>query len=60
MSWLDKINMSIITRDTFMRILNDPHTVSVNEYTEKKDLHCYSVITITGERYKVFTHGKVL
>lgn len=58
--WLENINMSIITRDTFMRILNDPYVISVNEYTDKKDLHCYSVITNTGERYKVFTYGKVL
>lgn len=57
---LEKLNMSIVTSDTLMRIINDPYVQSVTPYTDRKGLHCYSVVTVSGERYKVFTHGKVL
>lgn len=57
---LDKLDMAIITADTLMYIINDPHVREVTPYTDRKGLQCYNVITISGERYKVFTHGKVL
>lgn len=57
---LEKLNMSIVTSDTLMHIINDPYVHSVTLYTDRKDLQCYSVVTVSGERYKLFTHGKVL
>lgn len=57
---LEKIHMTIVTVETLMHIINDPTVQSVTPYTDNKGLCCYSVITMSGERYKVFTHGKVL
>lgn len=57
---LEKLNMSIVTSDTLMHIINDPHVQSVIPYTGRKGLQCYSVVTVSGERYKVFTRGKIL
>lgn len=57
---LEKIHMSVVTVETLMHIINDPSVQSVTPYTDNKGLRCYSVITLSGERYKVFTHGKVL
>lgn len=57
---LEKLNMSIVTSDTLMHIINDPTIHSVTPYTDRKGLRCYSVVTVSGERYKLFTHGKVL
>lgn len=57
---LEKIDMSIITADTLMYIINDPHVQSVTSYTDRKGLQCYSVVSMSGERYKVFTRGKIL
>lgn len=57
---LEKLNMSIVTSDTLMHIINDPTIHSVTQYTDRKGLQCYSVVTVSGERYKLFTHGKVL
>lgn len=57
---LEKLDMTIITSDTLMHIINDPHVQSVTSYTDRKGLQCYSVVSMTGERYKVFTRGKIL
>lgn len=57
---LEKLDMTIITADTLMYIINDPHVLSVTPYTDRKGLQCYSVVSMSGERYKVFTHGKIL
>ena len=57
---IEKLDMSIITNDTLMRIINDPYIRSVTPYTDRKGLQCHSVVTACGERYKVFTRGKVL
>lgn len=57
---IEKLDMSIINNDTFMRIINDPYIRSVTPYADRKGLQCYSVVTTCGERYKVFTRGKVL
>lgn len=57
---LEKIHMTIITVDTLMHILNDPQVRSVTPYTDRNGLQCCSVVTVTGERYKVFVRGKVL
>ena len=57
---LEKLDMSIVTSDTLMHIINDPCVRSVTPYTDRKGLQRYSVVTVGGERYKVFTHGKVL
>lgn len=57
---IEKLDMSIITNDTLMHIINDPYIRSVTQYTDRKGLQCYSVVTAGGERYKVFTRGKVL
>lgn len=57
---LGKLNTTIVTSDTLMHIINDPHVQSVTPYTDRKGLQCYSVVTISGERYKVFTRGKIL
>lgn len=57
---IEKLDMTIITSDTLMHIINDPHVQSVTPYTDRKGLQCYSVVSMTGERFKVFTHGKIL
>lgn len=57
---LEKLDMTIITADTLMHIVNDPHVQSVTPYTDRKGLQCYNVVTVSGERYKVFRRGKVL
>lgn len=57
---LGKLNMTIVTSDTLIRIINDPYVQSVTPYTDRKGLQCYNVVTISGERYKVFTRGKIL
>ena len=57
---IEKLDMTIITNDTLMHIINDPCIRSVTPYTGRKGLQCYSVVTAGGERYKVFTRGKVL
>lgn len=57
---LKKLDMTIITADTLIHIINDPNVQSVTPYTDRKGLQCYSVVTVVGERYKVFTRGKVL
>lgn len=57
---LVKLHMTIITADTLMHIINDPHVLSVTPYTDRKGLQCYNVVSLSGERYKVFTRAKVL
>lgn len=57
---LEKLNMTIVTSDTLMHIINDPYVQSVTPYTDRKGLQCYSIVSMCGERYKVFTHGKIL
>lgn len=57
---LVKLHMTIITADTLMHIINDPYVLSVTPYTDRKGLQCYNVVLLSGERYKVFTHAKVL
>lgn len=57
---LEKLNMTIVTSDTLMHIINDPYVQSVTPYTDRKGLQCYNVVALSGERYKVFTHGKIL
>jgi hypothetical protein len=57
---IENLNMTIITVGTLMHIINDPHIQSVIPYTDRKGLQCYNVVTMSGERYKVFTRGKVL
>lgn len=57
---LEKLNMSIVTPDTLMHIINDPYVQSVTPYTDRKGLQCYIIVSMGGERYKVFTHGKIL
>lgn len=57
---LEKLDMTIVNADTLIRIVIDPSVKSITPYTDRKGLHCYSVITLSGERYKVFTRGKVL
>lgn len=57
---IEKLDMTIINSDTLMYIINDPHVQSVTAYTDRKGLQCYSVVLMTGERYKVFTRGKIL
>lgn len=57
---LGKLNMTIVASDTLIRIINDPYVQSVTPYTDRKGLQCYNVVTIGGERYKVFTRGKIL
>ena len=52
--------MTIITFDTLIHIINDSYIQSVTPYTDRKGLQCYNVMTISGERYKVFTRGKIL
>lgn len=57
---LEKLNMTIVTSDTLMHIINDPYVQSVTPYTDRKGLQCYSIVSMCGERYKVFTDGKIL
>lgn len=57
---LENLNMSIVTSDTLMHIINDPYVQSVTPYTGRKGLQCYNIVSMGGERYKVFTHGKIL
>lgn len=57
---LEKLNLSIVTSDTLMHIINDPCVQSVTPYTDRKGLQCYNIVSVSGERYKVFTRGKVL
>lgn len=57
---LEKLDMTIVNSDTLIHIVNDPSVKSVTPYTDRKGLQCYSVITLSGERYKVFTRGQVL
>lgn len=57
---LEKLDMSIVTSDTLMHIINDPCVQSVTPYTDRKGLQCYNIVSASGERYKVFTHGKIL
>lgn len=57
---LEKLNMTIVTSNTLMRIINDTYVQSVTPYTDRKGLQCYNVVTTFGERYKVFTRGKIL
>lgn len=57
---LEKLDYTIVTASILLRIADDPHVRSVTPYTDRKGLQCYSIVTINGERYKVFTHGKVL
>lgn len=57
---LEELDMAIVTSDTLMHIINDPHVQSVTPYTRRKGLQCYIVETMSGERYKVFTRGKIL
>lgn len=57
---LEKLHMCIITHDTLMKIFNDPYVKSVRLYTDTKGLKCYNVVTMCGERYTVFTRGKIL
>lgn len=52
--------MTIVTSDTLMHIINDPCVQSVTPYTDRKALQCYNIVSVSGERYKVFTRGKVL
>lgn len=57
---LEKLNMTIVTSDTLMHIINDPCVQSVTPYTDRKGLQCYNIVSVSGERYKVFAHGKIL
>lgn len=57
---LEKLNMTVVTSDTLMRIINDPYVQSVTPYTDRKGLQCYNVVLMSGERYRVFTRGKIL
>lgn len=57
---LEKLDMSIVSSDTLIKIVNDTSVQSVTPYTDRKGLQCYSVVTLSGERYRVFTRGKVL
>lgn len=57
---LENLNMTIVTSDTLMHIINDPYVQSVTPYTDRKGLQCYNVLSMSGERYKVFTRGKIL
>lgn len=57
---LEKLNMTIVTSDTLMHIINDPCVQSVTPYTDRKGLQCYNIVSMSGERYKVFTRGRIL
>lgn len=54
---LEKLDMTIVNADTLTHIVNDPLVKSVTPYTDRKGLRCYIVITLSGERYRVFTRG---
>lgn len=54
---LEKLDMTIVTVDTLLHIVNDPSVQSVTPYTVRKSLQCYSILTLSGERYTVFTRG---
>ena len=57
---IKKLDYTIVTANTMLHIINDPTIKSVTPYTDRKGLQCYNVLTMSGERYKVFTRGKVL
>lgn len=57
---LEKLNMTIVTSSTLINIINDPYVQCVTPYTDRKGLQCYNVVSMSGERYKVFTRGKIL
>ena len=57
---LEKLDMTIVSVDTLLHIVNDPSVQTVTPYTDRKGLQCYSVLTLSGERYRVFTRGKLL
>lgn len=57
---LEKLDYTIITTSTLLHIIDDPSVREVIPYTDRKGLQCYSIVTTSGERYKVFTHGQVL
>lgn len=57
---LEKLHMTIVSPDTLIHIIDDPTVISVTPYTDRKGLQCYSIQTVSGERYRVFTRGKVL
>lgn len=57
---LEELNNTIVTSDTLMHIINDPYVQAVIPYTGRKGLQRYNVVTMSGERYKVFTLGKIL
>lgn len=57
---IKKLDYTIVTASTLLRIINDTAIKSVTPYTDRKGLQCYNVLTMSGERYKVFTRGKVL
>lgn len=57
---LEKLDYTIVTASTLLHIVDNPSVRSVTPYTDRKGLQCYSVKTVAGERYKVFTRGKVL
>ena len=57
---LEKLGYTIITASTLLRIVDDPSVRSVTRYTDRNGLQRYSIVTISGERYKVFTRGQVL
>lgn len=57
---LEKLNMTIVTSNTLMHIINEPYVQSVTPYTDRKGLQCYNVVSMSGERYKVFKRGKIL
>lgn len=53
---LEKLNMTIISIETLMHIINDPYVKEVTPYTDRNGLKAYSVLSHSGERYRVFTH----
>lgn len=57
---LEKLNMTIVTSNTLMHIINEPYVQSVTPCTDRKGLQCYNVVSMSGERYKVFKRGKIL
>lgn len=57
---IKKLDYTIVSANTLLHIINDPSINSVTPYTDRKGLQCYNVLTMSGERYKVFTRGKVL
>lgn len=57
---LEKLDYTIITTSTLLRIVDNPSVRSVTPYSYRNGLQCYSIETTSGERYKVFTRGQVL